>query len=141
MQGSLLCLSRHPEPLDENQLSQLGAVLCSAEPDINISSAGFAGICVFPSSDDKLIAVVSCHQHSLPAEKGVGGVGGGRSVFLVSQVPSLLSIIDGDWFPCTERLFTVSGAVGPSSSCSLAISILRAFSGSFDTKTSIPFDD
>ena len=79
MQGSLLCLSRHQEPLDENQLSQLGAVPCSAEPDINISSAGFAGICAFPSSDDKLIAPVSCPQHGLPAETGWWGGGGGQS--------------------------------------------------------------
>ena len=68
MQGSLVCLSRHHEPPDENQLSQLGVIPCSAKLDINISSPGCAGICAFPSSDDRLIALASCHQHGLPAE-------------------------------------------------------------------------
>lgn len=76
MQGSLVCLSRHHEPLDENQLSQLGVVPCWAKLDLNVSYPGFAGICAFSSSDDKLIALASCHLHSLPAEMGWGGVYG-----------------------------------------------------------------
>lgn len=47
--------SQAPEASDENQLSQLGfGPYRLAEPDINISFPGFAGLCVFPSSDDKL---------------------------------------------------------------------------------------
>lgn len=54
-------------------LSQVGVIPHrSAEPDKNISSPGFAGICVFPSNDDKLIALASCPVHSLSAENGGG---------------------------------------------------------------------
>ena len=62
-----------PGASDENQLSQVGVgPYCSAEPDINISCPEFAGICEFPSSDDNMIALVSCHQHNLSAEPGGG---------------------------------------------------------------------
>ena len=40
----------------------------SAEPDMNISSPEFAGICVLTSNDDKLIALVFCPGHSLSAD-------------------------------------------------------------------------
>lgn len=47
---------------DENQLSQLEVTPYHvAEPDINISCPGVAGIYVFPSCDDKMIALASCH--------------------------------------------------------------------------------
>lgn len=63
--------SQAPEASDENQLSQLGfGPYRLAEPDINISFPGFAGLCVFPSNDDKLIALVSCHQWNLSADWG-----------------------------------------------------------------------
>lgn len=45
----------------------------------------------------------------------------GRSVFQMSLGLSLFSMADTEWLRCTEQLFTVSGAVGPSSSCALAI--------------------
>lgn len=102
MQGSLLRLSRHQEPLDENQSSQLGVFPCWAEPDITISSPGFAGIRAFPSSDDKLIALASCHQHNLPAEMGWRVTGGREeSVFPMSRVPSLHFSANADGLRCT----------------------------------------
>lgn len=67
--------SQTPGASDENHLSQLPQLgvtsYHSAQPDTNISFP-VGGICVFPSSDEKSVSLVSCQQHNLFAETGGG---------------------------------------------------------------------
>ena len=71
IQDSLIYFSRNWEPLVKISLFQVGVIPHrSAEPDMNISSPEFAGICVLTSNDDKLIALASCPGHGLSADTG-----------------------------------------------------------------------